>query len=198
MLALVYDTETNRLPLWSSPDDNPLQPHVIQIAAALYDTEQRRPVSSINLISKPGDYEFDENAVNVHGITKEYAEQIGIPEPIALAAFYSLWEKAEIRVAHNEKFDTRIVRIALMRFGTSKEVEKWDAGSSFCTMQAAKPIVQAKNVRGALKLPNLGEAYKYFTGNDLPQAHTAHGDTRGCAAVYFAINDYLALLSKEG
>lgn len=190
MLALIYDTETNRLPLWSSPDNNPLQPHIIQVAAALYDIDKRHPVSSINLISKPGDYEFDENAVNVHGITREYAEMVGIEEEILLATFFSLWEKAELRIAHNEKFDTRIIRIALTRFGDPALLKRWDEGPSFCTMQAAKPIVQAKNVRGALKLPNLGEAYEFFTGSKLPQAHTAHGDTRGCAAVYFGLMDF--------
>ena len=39
------------------------------------------------------------------------------------------------------------------------------------------------------KTPNLGEAYRHFTGRDLENAHSAMADVQACRDVYFAIQD---------
>ena len=85
----VYDTETNKLPLWGKRSSHPLQPHMVQIAAALFDAETRLPLASLNLIIRPDGWDIEEGTIDVHGITPEHAERAGIPEPVALAAFFS-------------------------------------------------------------------------------------------------------------
>src|SRR3546814_8588471 len=39
------------------------------------------------------------------------------------------------------------------------------------------------------KNPNLGEAYEFFTGEKLQNAHSAMADVLGCIAVYFGVKD---------
>ena len=39
------------------------------------------------------------------------------------------------------------------------------------------------------KTPNLGEAYRFFTGCELQGAHSALVDVDACLAVYWAIRD---------
>ena len=191
MLALIYDTETNKLPVWSAPDSNPEQPHIVQIAAALYDTDTRKPVASVNLISIPNGWDIQEATIDVHGISPEKAMLVGVPEETLLVPFFALWRQADIRVGHNEAFDARIIRIALHRYADQAHLDEWNAGQAYCTMAASRPLVRALDKRGRAKTPNLSEAFEFFTGRPLANAHTAHGDTRGCAAVYFALQGYL-------
>lgn len=37
MKAIVYDTETTGLPLFSQPSEDPRQPHIVQLAAIVVD-----------------------------------------------------------------------------------------------------------------------------------------------------------------
>jgi len=48
--------------------------------------------------------------------------------------------------------------------------------------------------RTNFKNPNLGEAYKFFTGKDLEGAHNAMVDVKACIEVYFGILDHNAKL----
>lgn len=36
-LGIFFDTETQGLPLWNDPSEDPRQPHIVQLAAALDD-----------------------------------------------------------------------------------------------------------------------------------------------------------------
>ena len=186
--VLIYDTETNKQILWGERNSNPLQPHIVQIAAALYDAETRKPQASLNMIVKPTDWDIDEETVDIHGITLAHASQFGVDEEGALTAFWTLWQEADLRVAHSESFDARIINIALRRFATQAETDKWNAGAGFCTMQSSRKMCGLFDKAGRKnKAPKLTEAYEHFMGVPMPNAHTAHGDVRGCAAVYWAI-----------
>ena len=72
--------------------------------------------------------------------------------------------------------------------------DDWKAGQSDCTAKLATPICKipptAKMVAAGFnkfKTPNLGEAYRHFTGNELVNAHSAMADVMACRDVYFAI-----------
>ena len=61
-------------------------------------------------------------------------------------------------------------------------------------MRNSKALVKAppteKQVKAgfkAFKNPNLAEAYKFFTGEDLVGAHRAMADSLGCSTIYFAL-----------
>lgn len=186
--ATIYDTETTNFPNWKVPSGDKSQPHLVSLAALQCNAETGNIIQSIDLIIKPEGWESSEGAFNVHGITKEYSMDVGISEQLAIEMLIDLCSNS-IRVAHNKKFDQRIIRIGLKRYLSEQIQEKWaEKESHKCTMQMAKPIMKLPMVgRGGLKNPNLAEAYKYFTGKELKNAHSAMVDTKACKEIYFAM-----------
>lgn len=187
---LFYDTETTGLPDWKAPSESEHQPHIVQIGAILANSETRKVVSSIDIIIKPNGWEISQELTDIHGISQEMALDVGIDEKLALSVLLDLWSGC-MRVAHNRTFDQRIIRIGSKRFLTDDQVEAWaDKDSHQCTMLSSKPIMQMlpKN-RYGFKSPKLIEAYKYFTGKDLENAHSAICDAQACMEIYWAIED---------
>ena len=190
-LALVYDTETTGLPLWKEPSDHADQPHIVQLAAKLVNTETREVLQSMDVIVKPDGWVIPDDVIEVHGITNERAAAEGIPEKEAVEMLLAMAGDAEL-VAHNESFDRRILRIAIKRYldalvpeGQVVPSEPWKERKSFCTMWKSRP--HTKLPRN--KQPKLTEAFEHFTGKPMEGAHSAGGDVDGCLVVYWAIKD---------
>lgn len=193
-IALFYDTETQKLPLFNLPSEHPEQPHIVQLAACLVNLETRATIASMDVIVKPDGWTIPDDTVAIHGITTEHALAVGIPESVAVEMLLALWAERS-RVAHNESFDCRIVRIACMRHAAAF-ADPWKAGKAECTQIIATPIVKAPPTakmiaagRNHFKSANLGEAYQHFTGKPLENAHSAMADVQACMAVYFAAKD---------
>lgn len=201
-LALFYDTETTGLPLFSEPSEHPGQPHIVQLAACLADLDTKQTIASMDVIIRPNGWTIPDEVAAVHGITTEHAASVGIEEKTALDMFMALWGgPGRLRIAHNEQFDARILRIALKRFidGPDEalpESDVWKSGQAECTARLSTPIcalpptekmVAAKRFHH--KTPNLSEAYRHFTGKELENDHSAMADVQACMAVYFAIKN---------
>lgn len=189
MKLLFLDTETTGEPLWKEPSEDPRQPHIVQLAAALIDTS--RPdgvIASINLLVRPDDWEIPAEATAVHGITTEYASAYGIAESEALLAYYALWCRCDQRVIYNKTFDDRIVRIAMKRNVYSDTIsDAYKAAPAHCAMQACRPFVKIPNFgKAGFKVPTLGEAHQHFFDAPHEGAHSAWGDMRALMAVHFA------------
>lgn len=200
MRLFFYDTETTGLPLFREPSDDPRQPHIVQLAASLVDSETRRTIASIDVITQPNGWTIPDEVAAIHGITTEHANDVGVPEELALRMALHMWERAQVRVAHNEQFDARLVRIGLQRFQDTfagyVAAANWSDSPAECTQILSTPHVKAPPTakmiaagRNHYKSANLGEAYKHFIGKDLENAHSARADVDACIAVYFAIQD---------
>lgn len=197
-LALFYDTETTGLPLFKEPSEHPGQPHIVQLGACLADLDTQRIYSSLDVIIKPEGWTIPDEVAAIHGITTEMALAVGIPEVEAVGTLLELWYRAACRIGHNEGFDARIVRIALMRHfpaaqGETVIADIWKAGAAKCTQQISTPILKLPptpkmKAAGFLKhkSANLGEAYQHFMGKPLEGAHSAIVDVRACMDVFFA------------
>ena len=194
MNIIVYDTETtglhygfkNRTVADSS------HPRLVQLSALIVDTEARRVAQSMNLVVCPNGWQIPPEATAVHGITQDYAERWGQDEKAVLDIFLNMWAGGEAvpleRVAHNAQFDKNIIATAIGRYyGEGDLLDTWMATRDFCTMLTAKPIVQARTVKGALKYPSLVETHKHFFGEDFDRAHTANADVVATMNVYFAL-----------
>lgn len=183
-----YDTETTDLPDWKKPSDGKNQPHLVQLSAIQCNEETEEILQRIDLIIRPDDWEIPKKVVDIHGISKEKALDVGISEQLAVKMLFDLCHGA-IRVSHNRTFDQRIIRIALKRYSTESMIKEWaEKENHKCTMLSAKPIMELPP-RGKYgwKNPKLSEAYKFFTGNELENAHSSIADTEACMEIYFAM-----------
>lgn len=186
-LIICFDTETTGLPDWKSPSEADHQPHLVQLAAHLVDSESWKVIQSMDLIIRPDGWEIPEDVSAIHGITTEYAKDVGVPEQLALEMFLELWN-GRIQVAHNTTFDRRIIRIATKRYCGEDVIDRWHQCEYECTGLLSKPIMQMlPKGRYGFKMPKLEEAYKFFTGKELQDAHTAIADVNACLEVYKSI-----------
>lgn len=203
--AAFFDTETTGLPDFKAPSESEHQPHIVQLACALVDLNSRQITESMDVIIRPDGWVIPAEVPAIHGITHEMAMDVGIPEKAAVEQFLELMRdyNADVmdppfhfRIAHNESFDARIIRIALLRYFGQELADKFKAADSYCTMRAATPIVKAPPTdrmkaagRHHFKNPNLGECVRHFFDRDLDGAHNAMVDVQACMEVYFAIQD---------
>lgn len=207
---LFYDTETNGLPLFSLPSEHPDQPHVTQLAAELCVEETGETLGTMNFLIRPEGWDIPLELQELTGITMDRAMAEGREAGEVVHEFIEMWKSADSRCAHNESFDMRMLRIELMRHpvysghvvdGTPpiSFADYWKAAPAFCTQGNSVKICNipptAKMIaarRKGPKSPNLGEAYKFFTGQDLVGAHDAKVDIMACKAVYYGIKNHLA------
>ena len=197
-LALAYDSETTGLPLFKESSDDPRQPHIVQLGALLVDLDTRKIISSLDVIVRPDKWKIPDDVAAIHGITTEHAMDVGVSESMAVGMLFELWGESapRLRIGHNEQFDARIVRIALLRHEGEPMADWWKAGPASCTQLLSTPILKLpptpKMIAAGFKRyksANLREAYKFFTGRELVGAHSAMADAAACLAVYFAIQD---------
>lgn len=181
--VLIFDTETTGIPDWMIPSEDASQPHIVQLAAVLVGVDTQRIIQSMDVIIRPDGWEIEPELTEIHGITKEYAMDVGIPERMALEMFLALWN-GRPRIAFNTTFDNRIIRIGTKRYFDEATIEGWHAGKQGeewrCMMLAARKIMGGKQ-------PTLAEAHQHFIGSDHQDAHTAMGDTLACMRLFFAI-----------
>ncbi|KJK22089.1 hypothetical protein UB46_23520 [Burkholderiaceae bacterium 16] len=198
---LFYDTETSGLPQWSLPSEDPSQPHITQIAAELHDEDTGTTLAFMDLLIRPDGWTIPEELEALTGITNEKAERFGVPIEKAMPLLLNMWRKAELRIAHNESFDMRMVRIEMMRLMAHDAPihDEWKTSPAFCTQSKSTKIINLPPTEKMLaagrrtpKSPNLGEAFRHFTGTDLVGAHNAAVDLAACRTVYYGIKRHLA------
>jgi DNA polymerase III subunit epsilon len=185
-LEIVFDTETTGIPDWKVPSDAEHQPHIVQLAAQQFEPETGKIIQTIDVIIKPNGWVIPAEVSAIHGITTEYANDVGISEKLALEMFLELWG-GRLRIAHNTTFDNRIIKIATKRYCSEEIINLWHEGDYFCTM------INARKAMPISKNPTLGEAYTHFTGKNIEDAHSALADTQACREVYLAINKLRAI-----
>lgn len=195
--GLFYDTETTGLPLYSTPSDDPRQPHLAALAAVLIHLKTRQVVEAIDVLVKPDGWTIPDEVIAIHGITNERAAAEGIPEAEAVDRLIALWRRADGKIGHNEAFDRRIIRIALKRYRGEDLADAWYESPFNDTCFLATDIMaleatdrmKATGRGNKPKKPKLSEAVLFFTGRPLEGAHNAMNDVNGCIDVFFAIRD---------
>lgn len=193
----VFDTETTGLP--SKSPKLEMQPHLMQLAISLYD-EERRPCFELStLVRLPKGVEPHPKAFEVHGISAEMCNDLGMPLQSALRLFQFASQRCQITVAHNIEFDTKI-----MQWSAERADMELQLVNPFCTCIAATEVLQLPPTEamlrwghgGKFKKANLGECWKFFFDEELSGAHDALVDTRGAARVFFELEDR-GLLAKQ-
>lgn len=190
-MILAIDTETTGLPDWGKPSDAAHQPHLVQLAMILLDNDLIER-ASVSLIIKPNGWVIPTEVAKIHGIDTATAAALGVPEKVATDLYVSMvYGTGATVVAHSAAFDLRLMRIAMLRAGYTKEWKEARPVQSFCTMNAATPIVNlpptAKMLAAGFNKPksaSLSECVQHFFGEKLDGAHDALVDVRACLRVY--------------
>lgn len=197
-MIVAFDTETTGLPAWGLPSDHPSQPHIVELAAVLYDDDGTERDYYHTLI-QPNGWLIPPEAVRIHGITTSEAEAHGIHLEVALDDFFSFMNVASARVAHNQSFDERMVRIALLRLGEPEFLamaEEWRTRPKpYCTQVLGTPVARLPATaamratrRYRCKTCTLGELHKHLFGGPAEgQEHRALTDARACGRCFFEL-----------
>jgi len=174
---IVFKTETTGIPDWKMPSEDINQPHLVKLAALQFDIDKQKIIQSMDVIIKPESWEISPETIEQHGITKEYAMDVGISECLAVEMFVELWA-GRTRIAFNTTFHNRIMRIATLRYSPDHVGQSWKDGPYECAMSASRKVMASKQ-------PSLEEAYEYFTGKILE--NPAVNGCNACLEVYRAI-----------
>lgn len=198
---IFYDTETNGLPNWSVPSEDPSQPHVTQLAAELCVEETGEVLLSMDMLIRPDGWEIPLDLQEMTGITMERALRDGHAADEVMHEFLGMWIGADQRCGHNESFDMRMLRIEIMRHshfsmqtvGGVPFADYWKKQPAYCTQSKSTKIVNDARPKGEKKkTASLAEAYKHFTGEELVGAHDAKVDIMAAKAIYYGIKKHLA------
>lgn len=200
-MKLFFDTETSGLPLWNLPSEDSNQPFLVEFAAILEDDDGKDRGFFHCVVQPPLGCSIPDDVSAIHGITTEIANKFGVPLIFVVDYFRNAVRMVEGNlVAHNVKFDVRMMKISLLQISNVRSVDKDEVNGfmlglkPFCTMTAATPIVNLPPTEKMLaagfrkpKSPTLGECYRHFFGEELAGAHGALADAKACREVYRAI-----------
>lgn len=198
-LGLFYDTETTGLPLFSEPSGDPRQPHIVQLGAVLVDLKTREELLTIDEIIAPDGWHVPDDVAKIHGITTQFALEVGKPAKDVLTLFLAMWgaNGSVLRIGFNEPFDARLLRIGMFRHFDEEAAELWKAGKAHDVMKLVTPMCKlpptpkmiAARRGGQFKQPRLTEAYQHFFGEELTGAHSALVDARATMRIHFHLED---------
>jgi DNA polymerase-3 subunit epsilon len=180
MRYLYFDTETTSFP---AANIAPLeqQPHVVQLAALLTDTNDQAE-HQLNYLIRPSGWTIHPGAQEVHGISLEKAAAEGVPLWLAINAFACLCQQADVVVAHNIEFDLKVIGFEIQRLGLP---DIFALKERCCTMKQTTDICRLPGkYPGKFKSPKLAEAYRHFFQEDFEGAHDAMADVRACARIH--------------
>lgn len=183
-MFLFFDTETTGLPVkgqYRNPT-HPLTPKLVELAAALYDSNGNELDSLVRII-KPYGFEIPVGASNVHGITTERANKEGVELQPIIEAFLNLVERSEKLVAHNAQYDQLILDRVMIDL--AYEGDFYIGRPIICTKELTTPICRLPGFRGQFKWPTLQEAHLHFFGEEFASAHSALADVQACARIFF-------------
>jgi DNA polymerase III epsilon subunit-like protein len=194
MNILFYDTETTGLPKnWKAPSievDN--WPHIVQLAWILSE-DSGEEKQRMTLIIKPEGYEIPKDASELHGITTEMANALGVPLIQALEMLWESQQKASYLVAHNSKFDGKMVRAACHRAKFDHPLTKM---ATLDTMLLSTKFCNLPGQRGP-KWPKLEELHKILFGVPHDNAHDAMGDVDATIKCFFELQKRGVITQKH-
>ena len=185
-MIVITDTETTGIPSYKLPSDHPSQPYLVRLCARVIKPDFTL-VREFQRTVKPEGWEIPYEAAAIHKITTEMAKEIGTPLKEVLADWLELIHECTYRVGHNHSFDDRILRIAFLRAGYSREqIEVLESRTiGIDTMKLATPIInlpptpkmQAKGMMWP-KSASLTECIYHFFGERFLTAHECMDDVR--------------------
>ena len=182
-MALIFDTETNGLPLCRGYSDYPSytlldrysNSRIVQISYIITD-KQYNKLEEANSIIKADNFTITNS--QFHGITDEISEEQGIPFIEFAEQLNNSLDFVEAIIAHNIQFDIHVLCAELYRYNLLDIIEKVQSKKHVCTMRRTKYLVCAPFKRGTgIKDPNLKELYEFVIKEPITNQHNSYYDT---------------------
>jgi DNA polymerase III epsilon subunit-like protein len=198
MKVLVFDTETTGLPKYRNASVLRTQdwPYVVQLSFLLYDAGQNRILDQGDYIIRlPVGIEIEPGAQAVHGISLAHCQSRGIPMFDALRHFNEAVAKCDLLLAHNIKFDKKLMMVEARRFGFEHPFKKPNGEwiPEYCTMTEGTNLckIERKSDRTGeiyYKYPKLSELHKHLFEYEPKGMHDSMADILCCLRCYFKMN----------
>ena len=117
MKIMIFDTETTGLPPKNRQCMDPAQwPHIVQLSYLIYDTDADKIQDFKDVIISLGTHiPLPDEAIAIHGITRELSLSKGVDIRIALFDFKTALMQCGKCVAHNLEFDTNMLQMEARR-----------------------------------------------------------------------------------
>jgi DNA polymerase III subunit epsilon len=174
----VFDTETSGLMDMEERADAPQQPRLASLSIIrLYPNLTLE--SHKTWFVRPNGWEMTPGATKINGLTTQWLIDHGMDIERALAGYNALLDEGRTLIAHNAKFDLKVMRGELRRAGLS---DRFNDVRYRCTMRQFSKIHNCR-------WKSLMECLKYY---NLPYSfsnHTSGGDAYGCMALFRKMYD---------
>jgi DNA polymerase-3 subunit epsilon len=184
---IVFDTETTGLPkdYKASAKDVDNWPRIIQLAWVVFD-ENGQEIGGRSELIKPDGWVIPKQKFWIeNGYSTEKNEAEGVEIEPLLRELVAELNDAELLIAHNMSFDSKVVGAEMYRKGidTGKQVKK------FCTKTTTTKwcAIPHQNGRGGYKWPKLIELHLKLFGTGFDDAHDALADVRACGRCFFEL-----------
>ncbi len=183
-MYLIFDTETTGLPKnWKAPlTDLDNWPRMVQLAWQCHDIDGKFLFAK-NHVIRPDGFTIPEDVVEVHGISDEVAERLGIPLQEALKDFVEDVKKSKFIIGHNISFDINIVGAELLRCEMPEMMTK---APQLCTMNESTEFCAIMK-NGKPKRPTLTELHTKLFGVPFEEAHNAAADVEATSRCFLEL-----------
>lgn len=183
MSTLIFDAEASGLLKKGLPATDPSQPHLVQLAAKLFDPAWRLR-GSLNVLVFPDGWSIEPQAEAIHGISEAQCARYGVSLVRALSLFQGLVEQATSVIAYNLfGYDRQLIVGSISRAGGTGVWWDRKAPAMECAMEAATPVCGLVGQYGE-KFPTLAEAHLAVVGVPYEGHHDAEQDVDATVRIW--------------
>jgi DNA polymerase III epsilon subunit-like protein len=190
MRVLVFDTETTGL--FPRKNDFANYPYIVQLSWIVYDFGDNK-IKSVNdyIIKLKKGQTIPQESINVHGITNKIMREKGTALKPVLYKFVEDLKSCTTLIAHNIRFDKKVMNVELMRNGFSKSIRGMRK-KEYCTMREGTDICNLTMTnyytkKQVPKFPRLTQLHDHFFGSSPKNIHNALIDILLCFRCYYKL-----------
>lgn len=177
-MYLAIDVETTGLAKDYKADysDTENWPRIVELAWQVLDSDLNLVKKKCNII-KPNNFIIPQDAIDIHGIDQQQAEEEGVELSGLLVELYDDIQNCQFIIGHNIAFDKRVLGCELFRANMLIELEQFKTLKKKCTMLSSMKLCDLKqNNSKRLKYPKLNETYVKLFDKKFEDAHMAEAD----------------------
>lgn len=183
---LVIDTETNKLPDWNLPADDPNNPRLAALTIIKTD-DALNEVCARTYFVKPDGWEMELEAGAINGLTTEWLTEHGTSIGNVLDDYVALIQQGYPIIAFNVRFDAKVLRGELRRSGRD----------DLFTITKNSCVMRGWSAHYGGKWPKLAVTYQAVTGKPLEGQHRSQNDAPAALVIARHLLERNALLPPE-